>query len=82
MTCETLNAISITSQMLHCQPYRQSGATRTMPQKVFLKQTDLFIVFLSTKMEVGKYMMEFDSKHLQLIIFVLFLWLQRMQSQL
>lgn len=82
MTCETLNAISITSQMLHCQLYRQSGATCTMRQKVFLQRTNMFIVFLSTKMEVGKYVMEFDSKHLQLINFVLFLWLQRMQSQL
>lgn len=68
--------------MLHCQLYRQSGATCTMCQKVFLQQTNTFIVFLSTKMEVGKYVMEFDSKHLQLINFVLFLWLQRMQSQL
>lgn len=39
-------------------------------------------VFLSTKIEVGKYLTEFASKHLQLINFVLFLWLQRMQSQL
>lgn len=82
MACETLDAVSVASQMLHCQLYRQSGATCTMWHKVFLQSISMVTVFLSMKIEVSKYVTRFASKHLQLINFVLFLWLQRMQSQL